>query len=270
MENKFIKIFFLLLILCIGFLIINPLLNKKSFNTKIVFFGMGKGDSIFIENNSKKILIDTGEKEQKNRLIQKLKALKVKEIDYLILTHPDKDHIGGASYIMETFKIGKVIQSSLEKDNKAQKRIDKVIKEKNIKNIRLDSDYEFTLGDLKCTIYAPKNDSYKKDNDYSLLTLIEDKKLHYFFAGDAEETLLKEVINIDLPIIDLYKVPHHGRANKLSAAIIKKISPRFAIITNCKGDQEVVETLKSKKAKILYAFQKDIHFLSNGKKLEIH
>ncbi|SEK62361.1 Metal-dependent hydrolase, beta-lactamase superfamily II [Carnobacterium iners] len=268
MKSKIIKIGFLFFIGLLLFFLIRPLVSETPEKTKIVIFGLGKADSIYIESENETILIDAGLKSTKEELALKLKAVRVKRLDYLILTHPDKDHVGGASYILDGFEVGKLIQSNHFKDTKREARIQKVVDEKEIENVRLTEDLSFELGTLKVTIITPEENDYKGDNDHSLITLIEDGDLNYLFAGDAEEELLEETLKIDLPKIDLYKVAHHGRENPNSEKFIEKISPKLSVITNSKKDSEVEDLLEKQGSTVMYAFEKDIHLSSDGKEIE--
>lgn len=268
-KNLFLIIFIIIALFC-GFILGDYFQYKENLTTDIVFFGMGKADSIFIRNNSKTMLIDTGTREKRKKLVNNLKELGVKKIDYLILTHPDKDHIGGAYYIIDNFKVERIIQSKFEKGNKAELRLKESLKNTTLENIIITTseDYKFDLGNLKITIYPPREDSYTKSNDYSLITHVEDGDLNYIFAGDAEEILLSEILQKKLPPIDIYKVPHHGKWNINSVKIIEKISPKYAIITNNIGDKRVIESLKEIGAKSFYVFDNDVHFRSDGKNLK--
>lgn len=266
--NILYKIGFLLLALIAGFMIITPSIKNENITTDIVIFGVGDADSILIKNKSKTILIDTGLKQDGEVLGDKLRTLGIKTIDYLILTHPDKDHIGGASYILDHFQVETLIQSKLDKGTKGQIRIKESLDKNPVHQIRLIEDYTFALGDLEVTIYAPKQEFYKKDNDYSLVTLIKDRQLNYLFAGDAEKKLLKEMIHKELPVINIYKVPHHGRWNNSSEEMIQKISPEFSVITNDRADEKVIKALKGEGSKIFYAFDQDIYFSSNGETIK--
>lgn len=244
-------------------------INKPAINeeTKIIFFGLGKADSIYIENNNQKMLIDTGLKDHRALLIDKLEALKVEKLDYLVLTHPDKDHIGSASYIMERFEIGELIQSTHHKGTKREKRIEKVIKQKQIKNHLLTEDRRLILGNLEINLLAPSKEFYEKDNDYSIVTLVQDGSFNYLFAGDAEKALLDEVLTRELPAIDLYKVPHHGRENANTVSMIEKIKPKNSVITNYYQAVEIADILKDKNSKIFYTAHEDLTVINDGEKL---
>ena len=272
MDSRFIKILFLIIIIAGGFILIKPFVKTKGVETEMTFFGLGKADSILIQNRKENILIDTGEKKHGDIIVNKLKVLGVNKIDYLILTHPDKDHIGGASKIIETFEIGEIFQSSFQKGSKAQSRMDKSIEEKKVKSIIPKKITEINIGNLNCTIYPSEQEGYKKSNDYSLVVLIKDKNLNYLFTGDAEKERIDELLKIDFPKIDLLKVPHHGRANSSSSKLIEKLSPTYAVIPNyeSEADQEVIDAFKKEKTKVFYTAQKDMKFLSNGEKLQFY
>ena len=88
------------------------------------------------------------------------------------------------------------------------------------------------------------------------------------FGGDAEKKRLEEALEYDLPKVELYKVPHHGRENSKSADMIDKLSPKIAIITNSYAEAEVLEALKLQNTKAYYTSGKSIRFLSDGVKLK--
>lgn len=236
-------------------------------NCELIFLGLGKADSIIIRYMGKVLLIDTGEVEHGPYIVESLKDIGVEKIDYLILTHLDKDHIGGAIDIINSIKIDKIIQNPLENEKALQRILNSTIKEKGIENISLDRSYKFTLGLIHVEVFPAEKTSYKKDNDYSLLTLISHDKLNFFFGGDAEKKRLKEALKYDLPKIDLYKVPHHGRYNSKSTEMIQLISPKISIITNTMADPQLIEALELEGSEILYTGEKDIKFLSDGEKL---
>lgn len=270
------KISLILIILALLIIFIMPVL-KQPFeklkkedigeNMEVIFLNLGKADSIILRYQEKVLLIDTGEVEHGPHIVKSLKDIGVDKIDYLVLTHPDKDHIGGAIDIINSMEVDLIIQSPLQDEKALQKILNSTIKEKGIKTIVPDEKYKFSLGLAYIEIFPPEKTSYKKDNDYSLLTLVSHNKLKLFFGGDAEKKRLKESLKYDLPKIDLYKVPHHGRYNSKSEEMIKLISPKIAVITNTIGDPKVIEALESEGSEILYSGENIVRILSDGEKL---
>jgi competence protein ComEC len=104
-------------------------INWFNNNPYIVFLDVGQGDSIFINlpHNKGNILIDTGGKldfteawAKRNKeyiigedlIIPYLKSIGVKQLNYLILTHGDEDHMGESINIIKSFKVKKVLLNS--------------------------------------------------------------------------------------------------------------------------------------------------------------
>lgn len=262
--NRYVKTIFIALLLFFGFLVISPLLRNMDNGTEIIFFGVGNADSMLIRNKKGTILIDSGLREDRETLAEKFRNLGVKKIDYMILTHPDKDHIGGASYILDNFNVKNLIQSKFKKGTKGELRIEESLENNATKNIIIEKDYQFYLGDLEVILYSPMEDSYEKSNDYSLITIIKDGELDYLFGADAEEILLGELLEREIPDIDLYKLPHHGKWNSNSEEMIKKISPQIGVITNKKADGRVISALEELGTEYYYVYDEDLYFYSDG------
>ena len=84
---------------------VNEILREEDI-IKVHFLDVGQGDSIFIElNNDKTMLIDAGEANKGDYIVNYIKDRGYSNIDYLIGTHPHADHIGGLVYIINNFEI---------------------------------------------------------------------------------------------------------------------------------------------------------------------
>lgn len=267
--SKLSKIIFLIVISAFAFMLVYPAITYSNQATDIIFFNSNKADSILLVNKDVTILIDTGLRADKNQLADSLKTLGIRNIDYLILTHPDKDHIGGASHIIDTFNVKNIIQGTYIKGSKAEARIKNSLKLKSTNNIILKKDMQIELENLSIEIMVPSKKNYEKSNDNSLITLVKDRNLNYLFAADAEKDLLAEIIEKDLPEIDLYKVAHHGKFNKNSKVMIDKIKPKISVVTNNSADEKVVKALKAVGSEIYYAYDKPVRITSDGKNLKV-
>lgn len=124
------KHYYLILILLIFHKTI-PLYNS---NLEVVMFDVGEADSMLISTPSKKvnILIDTGRGIDINNIIIYLKSIGISKLNYLIITHGDEDHIGGALYLIDNFKVDNVI---LNKGDYTELEVELIthLKNKNIK-----------------------------------------------------------------------------------------------------------------------------------------
>ena len=78
-------------------------------NLRVHFIDVGQGDSILAESEGRFMLVDGGENDQAQTVVNYLKQAGVTRLDYVIGTHPHSDHIGGLDKVIDTFDIGTVI-----------------------------------------------------------------------------------------------------------------------------------------------------------------
>lgn len=226
-------------------------------------------DCILIKQETMSVLIDTGEEKDAESILEFLKEKEVSEIEYLILTHPDKDHIGGASQIIDNIKVK---QAVLPIYNKEDERLDSLLRKMEEEKISIyypTRTRKFSVGNMYLTIFPPLEKQYSKDNNYSLTTLLKHGKVTMLFTGDAEKKRLEELKQINLPSINLLKVPHHGRANSNSEQFLQSAAPDYAVITAKEADEIVQGTLEKMGSKIFFTRNKTVEFQSNGEQMTV-
>ncbi len=195
---------------------------------------IGKADCIVIKNSVSTIMIDTGEEENLPTIETYLKANGIQKIDCLILSHYDKDHIGGAKKIISTYNVEKVVESSFISDRDEYINYHAAAEKKSISVNKLENDTEFAIGDLAFTISVPKKASYEKkeDNNASLVVAMKYKNISFLFCGDAMNERMDEILIEDPGKFDLVKLPHHGSYLKRYDEILESLSCRNVVITD--------------------------------------
>ena len=117
-KKETIIVIIIIAILVIGLIFIYG--NKKvssDYDFKIYFFNAGKADAILLSKNDKYILIDTGEESLSDDILKYFQANNITRLEYLIITHFDKDHVGSASSIIDNIEIGEVLESNSPKES---------------------------------------------------------------------------------------------------------------------------------------------------------
>ena len=238
------------LIVIILLIYISPYLNN---NLTITMFEVGEADSHLINMpyNKTNILIDTGEKPQKitNEIIPYLKSKGIKKIDYLIITHGDKDHIGGSITLINNFKVKRVILNCGTYNNNEEE----LIKELNKKNIKYSSCIkEIKLPNNKINILNTKE--YTEENNNSIVLYMKYKNIKLLYMGDAEKEKEQDIIKkYNLKDITILKVGHHGSNTSTTKEFISKIKPKYSLISVGKNNkykhpkEEVLNNLKTTK-----------------------
>lgn len=204
---------------------------KKADEMKVHFMDVGQGDSTLITCGGHSMLIDAGDDSKGTAIQNYLKKQKADKLDYLVLTHPDADHIGGAPVIITKFDINKVFVSNFEKDNKTYQKLIQALDNKGLKYTTPRVGSQFSLGTANITILAP-NDEYDNPNDSSIALLIQNGNNKFLFTGDASENAENDILDNGIDIsADVYKVGHHGSKYSTSEDFFRTVSPAYAVIS---------------------------------------
>lgn len=258
-----------------------PAVVEVSGEINVDILDIGKADCSVIRSENQVTIIDTGYKDTSDIVLEYMKSQGIEKIDHLIITHFDKDHIGGAADLLEVCEIGTIYQpdySADEEDSKPYSRYVEKLEEKNLNPVTVRAAMGIIMDDVVLTIYPPKKLGYSKDkdNNRSLVTVLEHGKVRMLFAGDAEEERIEEIYSqIEDLNFDLLKVPHHGHMEKNSEEFFHKISPDYAVIcaeTESGGDnpdEEAVKALEDAGAEVLVTGDGEVHCVSDGKKLTV-
>lgn len=219
------KHYYLILILLIFHKTI-PLYNG---NLEVVMFDVGEADSMLISTPSKKvnILIDTGRGIDINNIIIYLKSIGISKLNYLIITHGDEDHIGGALYLIDNFKVDNVI---LNKGDYTELEVELITHLKN-KNIKYTNNIN-KIPLLGSYMYLLNTKKFSNENDNSIVTYFEYQKYKFLFMGDSSSKTEEYLINnYNLTNISFLKVGHHGSNTSSSTHFINKINPKVSLIS---------------------------------------
>ena len=243
---------------------------------EVHFIDVGEADSTLIICGEEAMLIDAGTPDMGTAVRLYMKKQNVSRLKYLLLTHSDKDHIGGAASVISNVPIDNLFMCKYEKDNEVYLNLINEINYMNMTWTTPDVGTELTLGDANITVIAP-NREYDNPNDSSIGVIIRHGEDSFIFTGDAETPAEEDIVNNGLDLsADVYKVGHHGSRTASSDAFLDKINPEYAIIS-CETDNkyghphfEVLEKFKNRGIKlyrtdkqgtiIAYSDGKDITF----------
>lgn len=239
--KKFYKRFINLLLITaitLGGILSNPMPATAANidEMKVHFIDVGQGDATLITCGGHAMLIDSGDDSKGTAIQNYLKKQNIKKLDYLILTHPDADHIGGAPVIITKFEIDKVFVSNYEKDTKTYQKLIQALDNKRLKYTTPDVGAQYSLGTATITILAP-NDTYDNPNDASVACIIQNGNNKFLFTGDAEENAEEDILDNGINIsADVYHVGHHGSRYSTSKDFFDAVKPSYAVISCGEGN----------------------------------
>lgn len=233
-----------------------------------VFAGTNNdADSTILFSKGKCVVIDTGEAEDGKHIREILNEYGVQKIDCMILTHPDKDHVGGAFSLLDEFPVSQVLVPYFIGEKEAYQQFQEKANRLQIPVQTLSRDRQYIFGEWDLRVFPPEKFYYDKTNDYSLAVLAKHGENHIFIAGDAQNQRLEELLQTDFPAVDIYKVAHHGRDSRAGVKMIEKLHPEYAVVTAREPEKKIKTALDAAEAQTFCTVKKDLTFVSDGKEL---
>ncbi len=273
--KKYLKYIFggIIAIIVIGGMIAFQIkLNKFSEDDLSIYcFNAGKADACIIKIKDKYMMIDTGEEKLFPTIQQYFETHNIKELDYLIITHFDKDHVGSAAKIIENYSVKEILQSSFKKENDEYNNYINAIESLGLQPKTIYDDYEFKLGELNVTVNGTKTlFENNESNNSSLITMVNYRNMDFLFMGDAQNARIKEFLEYNTKTYDFIKMPYHGNNMKRVDNLLEEVKPKYAVITSSKKekeDEETVNMLKNLSIKYYLTREGNVLIKSNGNKI---
>jgi competence protein ComEC len=211
---------------------------------------VGQGDSILIHYPFGKgtYLIDTGgtiqfEEEEwkkpakpyevgRDVVVPFLKGKGLTQIDKLILTHGDSDHIGGTLAVLKDIKVKQILMPSVAEPSKSEINLIKEANKRGIQVVTVADGSSWEIGKSIFYVLSPEKNYQGERNSGSIAIIANIGGLNWFFGGDldqaGEERIIKKYPNLQ---IDVLKAGHHGSKTSTSEIFINKIKPSIALIS---------------------------------------
>lgn len=247
----------------------------KAPEIKLTFFDVGKGDAILIETAKSRMLIDSGYDNTSHVILDYLEEQGAGKLDYMIITHFDKDHVGGADVILNALEVKEVLQPRYCPKGSQFAEYQTTLEEKGMQPVLVTETMHLSMDGADFLIYPPQQKEYEEeDNDFSLVISMTYKNRSFLFAGDCERVRLQELLEqteFELSH-DVLKVPHHGKKEKNSEEFLKAVSPKAAVITcseEMPPDEKICRILRQQGTAVYQTSEGVITCLCDGDKLQI-
>lgn len=241
---------------------------------EVHFFDAGKADAILLTTKESAVLIDAGEKGFGKTILAYLEEKGVEKLDYLIVTHFDKDHVGGTAKILNSIPVGTVLQSNCPKDSDEYENYVNALQAAGITPVTVRESVSFRLDGVSYAVNPPRQTDYSEDasNNSSLIVAVQNGDNRFLFMGDAQTERLAEFLEANEASCDVLKIPHHGKDEPLLDAMLAAATPVYAVITSSDDEPEsetVVSVLESAGVKVLLTRSGAITLHSDGTTLTL-
>ena len=251
------------------------------------FLETGKSDAILLRVGDAVILVDTGETDDYGVISRCLQEYGISEIDYLVLTHFDNDHIGAAAGILQNYRVKTVFMPDYVRDSSLYRRMMEVLAllpDTAVRRVTEETTVEISGG--RMVIYPTalyKNgltlgkdeDHALEENNFSLITSVFFGQRSILLMGDAEKERIREfseTLGEDYRY-DLIKIPHHGDANKpLRELLLGCDGLRYCVVhvaEQADVESSLVTAIQGAGAEAFYTYDGRVRFATDGESMTV-
>ncbi|GEM87380.1 DNA internalization-related competence protein ComEC/Rec2 [Meiothermus granaticius] len=188
---------------------------------------VGQGDASLIRlPGGVEILVDGGRDWAYPRLEGALRALGVDDLDLVIATHADADHIGALPQLIRNFPVQALVTGPRRPGDPNDDDLRQAAQDRHVKVIQAGFGSLLAIPGARLRFLNPYGDE-ASDNELSLVFVLETAGRKALFTGDAplssEERWAGEAVSI-------LKVGHHGSASSTGQKLLQRFHPQIALI----------------------------------------
>lgn len=242
----------------------------------ITALDVGKADAFVLRTASHTVVVDAGNKGDGKDIEKFLASQNISKIDALIITHFDKDHVGGAARLVKRLEIGTVYLPDYRSDSDEYEKFEEKMADAKLtpKICATGSHTDWVYDDVTFSLDAAEKTDYGKneENDFSLSLYMQHGENTFLFAGDAEEDRQQEIIDYGYGGVTFLKFPYHGKYLPTTEAFLDHFKPQATVVCCSEKEyaqEQTVAAFKKRGISAYYTADGDVTIVSNGKELKI-
>lgn len=252
---------------------------------RVDFIDVGQGDSILIRTpDGAAALIDAGEEQYGQYVVDHLRRSRIERLDWLVMSHPHSDHIGGVPAVLEAVPIENVLDSGYAHGTVTQENVLRLIEAKNISYRRAKIGLDLLLGKhVRLEVLAPPEHLLQGTdsdaNNNSVVIRLVYGRVRMLFTGDLQQEGEGKLIASRRDLTSqVLKVGHHGSNDSTSLELLRMVGPEYVVISVGSGNEyghPHRQTLRrlSKSRTDAEMFRTDKHgtvtFLTDGRRIVV-
>ena len=200
---------------------------------RLTVLDVGQGDSILLQVPEGAVLVDQGPPEAK--VAQQLRELGVRRLAALVLTHPQRDHIGGAANVLRRLGVERVLDPRLEASGPEEREALAAAADRRVEVVEARAGAAFRLGRLRLRVLWPNRAGSPTEdpNRLAVVVLASYGQVDALLTADAETDVTAPLFSRRVEIL---KVAHHGSADPGLENELRELRPTLAVISCGRGN----------------------------------
>jgi competence protein ComEC len=200
---------------------------------RVTFLDVGQGDSVLLEVPAGAVLVDQGPPEAD--VARRLRTMGLRELSAVVLTHPQRDHVGGAEAVLRELRVRAVLQPGLAVESSEDDAALAVARERGVPVALARAGQAFELGRLTIRTLWPEDEGSASEdpNDNAVVLLASYGSIDVLLPADAESNVTGGLTRRPIEVL---KVAHHGSEDAGLPAQLATLRPRVAVISAGAGN----------------------------------
>jgi len=204
-----------------------PAWNRPA-GLRVTFLDVGQGDSTLLETPSARVLVDEGPPEAD--VAGQLARMGIHSLSAIVLTHPQRDHVGGAAEVIEHVSVAEVLDPELAATGPDSRAAHAAARERHIPVHVVRSGMTFRSGGLVLDVLWPEDAGAASEdpNQNAVVLIASYGETDVYLSADAESDV---TARLPLRPVEVMKVAHHGSEDAGLADELRTLRPRVAVIS---------------------------------------
>jgi competence protein ComEC len=195
---------------------------------RITFLDVGQGDAALVQVPEGAVLVDEGPPEA--HVADQLESFGVHRLAAAVLTHPQRDHVGGAADVIDDLRVGFLLDPGIPAPSADERAAREAASRRRVRLVLARAGEAFRLGRLRIRVLWPDGPGAPGEdpNQHAIVLLVSYGSIDALLTADAESDV---TLPLHLPPVELLKVAHHGSADAGLGDLLARLHPRVAVIS---------------------------------------